>query len=196
MTVRFDLRPRSVIESTSRRIRYQRLVAVILLLAFFLVTGITVVYGAILSSSLKSERVRLEQVVEESSVQNQRLTSQIKTLQSREKLFAGALSLLQKELPSLEFLGALEGALPPTVWLDKISIQAGTVKMSGSAYAENDIVTFARGLTASTVVTYVGLPVTTRSRRDGRDVVRFNLQCGILDLEQLDKLSRKEVSQR
>lgn len=196
MTVRFDLRPRSVIESSSRRIRYQRLIAVILLLAFFLVTGITVVYGAILSSSLKSERVRLEQVVDESQLQNQRLAAQIKTLQSREKIFSGALELLQKELPSLEFLGALEAALPPTVWLDKISIQAGTVKMSGNAYAENDIVTFARGLTASTVVTYVGLPVTTRSRRDGRDVVRFDLQCGILDLEQLDRLSRKEVSEQ
>jgi Tfp pilus assembly protein PilN len=196
MIVRFDLRPRSVIESSSKKIRYQRLVAAVLLLSFSLVTGITVVYGAMLSTSLRAERARLERVVEESQLENRRLVSQIKTLRAREKIFAGALSLLQKELPSLEFLGALEGALPPTVWLDKVSIKAGTATMSGNAYAENDIVTFARGLSASTVVTFVGLPVTTRSRRDGRDVVRFNLQCGVMDLEKLDQLSRKEVSQR
>lgn len=194
MTVRFDLRPRAVIESTGRRIRYQRVLAVVLLLAFMMVTGGTVIYGAILSSSLRSERVRLEQVVQESQLQNQRLAKEIGKLKVREKIFAGALGLLQKELPSLEFLGALEGALPQAVWLDKVTITAGNVKMSGNAYTENDIVTFARGLTASSVVTYVGLPVTTRSRRDGRDVVRFNLECGILDLEKLDELSRKGVS--
>ncbi len=196
MTVRFDLRPRSVIESSTRKVRYQRVLGVVLLLAFFIVTGVTVAYGVLLSSSLKSERVRLEQVVQESQMQNKRLADQIKSLKQREKIFAGALDLLQNELPSLEFLGALESALPPTVWLDKVSVRTGSVKMSGNAYTENDIVTFARGLTASTVVTYVALPVTTRSRRNGRDVVRFSLECGILDLEKLDELSRKEVNGR
>ena len=61
----------------------------------------------------------------------------------------------------------------------------------GNAYTENDIVTFARGLTNSTVVTYVGLPVTTRSRKNGHDVVRFSLDCGIRDLQELGELSLK-----
>lgn len=191
MTLRFDLRPRAVIESSVRRFRYQRVVAAVLLLGFMTVTGVTLISGTLLSSSLKKERVRLEQTVHGSSLQNSRLAKEVQKLKAREKIFAGALDLLQKELPSLEFLGALEGALPQTVWLDKVGITAGHVKMSGNAYTENDIVTFARGLTNSTVVTYVGLPVTTRSRKNGHDVVRFSLDCGIRDLQELGELSLK-----
>ncbi|MEA3508523.1 MAG: PilN domain-containing protein, partial [Synergistota bacterium] len=76
----------------------------------------------------------------------------------------------------------LEKALPPSVWLGEMSVSGNGVALSGTAYSENDVVSFARAMTEAPVVASVGFPVTSRVRSGNGGAVRFTLDCVLSDL--------------
>lgn len=182
MRIKLDLRPRDYIDAEKTQVRFGRLVALVIVLLFVLVSSSTFIYGFFLSRSLRTERMQLENQIELMQEQGARINTELKRLQTQVKNYGKALMLLQQELPSIEFLSVLEMALPPGVWLDKVDISAGSVSLSGFAFTENDVVSFGRSLSEASVITSVGFPVTSRVREDDRVLVSFSLKCRISDI--------------
>ena len=182
MSVKLDLRPLDYVEAESKPVHLGRIAALIILVLFVGVSTITFVYGLVLSRSLRAERLDLQMNIDRMQEQSGRMTAELRRLQAQYQDYGKALAILQRELPSVEFLGVLERALPPGVWLERMSISAGKVAMAGFAFTENDVVSFGRALSEALVVTSVGFPVTTRMRQESGASVRFSLDCSIRDI--------------
>jgi Tfp pilus assembly protein PilN len=185
MKVKLDLRPAYYKEIAEKKVDWARIVASVLVLSFLLVSGFTFGYGLVVSRSLKSERISLQNRIERLQMQNVSLGKELDRLKAVEEDYRSALGILQQELPSLEFLAVLENALPRTVWLETALVQKGRVAMSGNAFTENDVVDFGRSLMEAPVVRAVGFPVTSRVTREGESLIRFDLDVGIKDIMEL-----------
>jgi len=192
MKVKLDLRPAYYKEIVEKKVDWARIVASVLVFSFLLVSGFTFGYGLVVSRSLKSERIFLQNRIERLQMQNVSLGKELDRLKTVEEDYRSALGILQQELPSLEFLAVLENALPRTVWLERASVQKGRVAISGNAFTENDVVDFGRSLMEAPVVRAVGFPVTSRITREGESVIRFDLDVGIKDIMELHAESPME----
>ena len=182
MSLKLDLRPVDYIESERKPVQLKRTAALVLVVLFAGVSVVTLIYGLVVSRALRAERLELQSDIDMKMVQVGKLGAELKKQQALYQDFGKALALLQKELPSVEFLGSLERTLPPGVWLQKASLAPGKAALSGFAYTENDVVSFGRALSEATVVSSVGFPVTTRVRQESGASVRFSLDCGIRDI--------------
>ena len=182
MSLKLDLRPVDYIESERKPVQLKRTAALVLVVLFAGVSAVTFIYGLVLSRALRAERMELQADIDRMMVQSGQLGAELKKQRARYQDFGKALALLQKELPSVEFLGSLERTLPPGVWLQKAALSPGKAALSGFAYTENDVVSFGRALSEASVVSSVGFPVTTRVRQESGASVRFSLDCGIRDI--------------
>ena len=186
MNVKIDLRPDKQAKPKVSVAGFSKYAAILLLLAFVLVSGLTILYGALKSHYMKAEIRQTEIALSRLSIQDAKLSGELKRLKQQEKIYTDALDLLQDELPTVEFLSLLEQNLPVGVWLDSISIQKGSVGLTGNAYGENDVVLFARGLLDSDLVKSVSFPDTRRGKdKDGMPVVDFGFTCQINDMAHL-----------
>ncbi len=183
MRVAIDLRPQARKSSARRGVHLPRLLALLLTVAFILLSSVAIGAGFFFSRNLKEEKASLERSVEELQAQQVLLTAEVNRLKGLEKLYGEALGLLQSELPALEFLASLEASLPPGVWLVKVALSGATAALNGMAFAENDVVSFGRALTEAAAVGEVGLPVSSRVAVGGKNRVSFNLSCSLNDLE-------------
>jgi len=185
MNIRIDLRPEKGPKKTYVNTGgVSRFFAVLLVLAFVVVSGLTLVYAGLKSHYMQAEIQSLENSITKLQVQDSRLSEELERLKDQEKLYTDALALLEAELPSLEFLASLEQALPLGVWLDSVKISKGSVSLNGKAFEENDVVVFAEGLLATPLVSQVSFPSTSRSKagNDGTSMVTFSFSCRILDI--------------
>ncbi len=186
MNIRIDLRPDKQAKPKVSAIGLSKYIAVILLLVFVGVSGLTLVYGALKAHYMKAEIQQTEKTIARLTTQNTRLADELKRLQQQEKVYVDALNLLEDELPTIEFLSILEQNLPSGVWLNSISIKMGSVSLKGNSYGENDVVLFARGLLESDLVTSVSFPDTRRGKeKDGIPMVDFSFSCQIRDIAQV-----------
>lgn len=115
MSVKLDLRPLDYVEAESKPVHLGRIAALIILVLFVGVSTITFVYGLVLSRSLRAERLDLQMNIDRMQEQSGRMTAELRRLQAQYQDYGKALAILQRELPSVEFLGVLERALPPGV---------------------------------------------------------------------------------
>ncbi len=182
MSVKLDLRPWDYVEAEKKTVHLGRIVALIVLLLFVIVSSVTFFYGMTLSRKLRAERMDLQAGIDRMQEQVARMTGELNRMKAQYQDYGKALLILQKELPSVEFLGILERALPPGVWLERVSITAGKVTMAGFAFTENDVVSFGRSLSEADVVQSVGFPVTSRVQQEAGASVRFSLDCAIRDI--------------
>lgn len=183
MNIRIDLRPDQQAKAKVSTVGLSKYIAVLLILAFVAVSGLTLVYGALKSHYMKAEIQQTEKAISRLTTQNTKLAGELKRLQQQEKVYTDALKLLQDELPTIEFLSLLEQNLPVGVWLSNISIKKGNVSLKGNSYGENDVVLFARGLLESGLVTSVSFPDTRRGKeKDGIPMVDFSFNCQIRDI--------------
>ena len=181
MKVLLDLRPRALIESQKKRFNFARLFMTLFLLSFMLVGGTTLFWAFWNFRSLKDRVSFLEDTLMIQRAQNARLANEIRRLSEEEAVYVSALKLLQDELPALEFLQGMEASLPPGVWIRSVSLVPGKASFQGSAYKEDDVVEFGKGLLDAPVVAAVDFPVTTRVVREGQSLVDFTLACSLRD---------------
>ena len=197
MKIKLDLRPQSYAETVSKGVDFPRIFATILVLSFFVVSLASFSYGFYLFRDLTKQRLALQHRIETLQLQNVKLGKELKRLQEKETNYRSALDLIEKELPSLEFLASLEKALPESVWLEKVSISKGKVNLSGKAFTENDVVDFGRALLESPIVRSVGFPVTNRVEKDGQSVVSFALSVELGEFMDIkNSPQKKEVASR
>ena len=179
MKVSLDLRPRALVESQKKRLNVSRLFMTLFLLSFLLIGGSTLFWAFWNYRSLVDRVAFLEDTLSIQRAQNARLANELRRLGEEEAVYVAALKLLQDELPALEFLQAMETSLPPGVWVRTLSIVPGKVSLHGSAYKEDDVVEFGKGLLDAPVVAAVDFPVTTRVVRDGQSLVDYTLACSL-----------------
>ena len=182
MKVKLDLRPRYLLESSRKKLNAARVLLVSLLLAFFLVGGTTLGLSFMKVRSMNSEAAMVSDQVAIQKAQNRKMANEIKRLSEVEAVYTSALKLLKDELPALEFVNAVEAALPLGVWLESLTINPGKATLRGKAWVESDVVEFAKGLLDSGVVATVDFPVTTRIEKDKESMVDFTLSCLLRDI--------------
>ena len=192
MKVKLDLRPRSLVESRRKRVNAARVLLVSLFLAFVLGGGVTFGLAFLKVSGMGSQVAMLNNQVAIQQAQNLKMSNEIKRLAGVEAVYVSALKLLQEELPALEFLNSIETSLPMGVWISSVNVVPGKATIKGSAYVENDVVEFAKGLLDVGVVAAVDFPVTTRVEKNKESMVDFTLSCMLRDLASISARSSGE----
>ena len=192
MKIKIDLRPRELVERKKNGVNFALIIVTVIFLSFVAVSGTTFVYGYVTSRSLQAEVSRLNDDIAMLTAQNRRLSNEIARLSLQEKMYGNALALLREELPTLEFLEAVEKALPKGVWISSAAQKQGSAELKGFSYNENDIVVFARGLIDTGVVPNVAFPVTKRTKLNGTAVVDFSLSCSVGAIESIGKAGEKK----
>jgi Tfp pilus assembly protein PilN len=183
MKIALDLRPRSLVESQrkKRSFSFARFFLVLFFLAFLFVGGTTLFLSFMNYRSLDARIAGLEEELALKRAQSARLANELKRLAGIEATHVSALKMLQEEVPALEFLQAMEGALPLGVWMRSVSVVPGRATLQGTAFHENDVVEFAKGLLDVDVVATVDFPTTTRVQRENQSLVDFSLSCRLRD---------------
>lgn len=186
MSVRFDLRPERYRSKAQQRQSGRPGLVLVVLFAVFLALALgNTLLGYLRLESLRNEAASVSERMFSLERQAKELDRELQRLQQQEKLHAEVLSMVREDIPSLEFLAALEASLPGTVWVDRVSVRPGRAEAEGYAYSEGDVVVFGNALSKATVVREVSLPVTSGVVRDGRRFVRFSLSCSLTDLASL-----------
>lgn len=177
MRVTVDFRPQYLIESRKRKVNIPRMLFFILSLSFIIMGTTTCIWSYLHVSSLKEKDEKVRETLVAARMQDEKMDAELKRLAGMESFYLSSLSVLQKELPALEFLEAVERGLPSQVWIRRISVASGKATMDGSAYTEESIVEFAKGLLKYPVVALVDFPVTSRVIRNEKSMIDFSLTC-------------------
>ncbi len=182
--IRFDLRPPEYREkkSVSRSFDALRLLFVVMTGLFVGVSLVSLGYSYF---SLREQQELLrdrQQSLRVLERQAKALRTELERLQGEEKEYQSILTLLKGELPSLEVLAALEGSLPPRVWLTSLNITKGSVSMQGDAFSEADVVTFGNNLAEASIIKSVVVPKVSRARGGNGKTVSFVLDCSLHDI--------------
>ena len=166
MTVKVDLRPLGVKIFEKKKVDLPRVVALVLILVFVVVSCFTTVYGIFVLKELSAERQALEASVEKLTQESKRLDGYIADVAGRLDLYGKALALLREDIPSIEFFTAATAALPENVWLSDVQVVPGKASVNGYAFAENDIAAFALKLLNASVVSSISPLVTSKEEKD------------------------------
>jgi len=195
MTVKVDLRPLGVKIFEKKKVDLPRVVALVLILVFVVVSCFTTVYGIFVLKELSAERQALEASVEKLTQESKRLDGYIAEVTERLDLYGKALALLREDIPSIEFFTAATAALPENVWLSDVQLVPGEANVNGYAFAENDIVAFALKLLNASVVSSISPLVTSKEERKGSEgqgqaLVKFSFSCTVKDLVGMQELAK------
>jgi len=107
-------------------------------------------------------------------------TAKIREMQALKTKIVAYLEFTREELPAVEFMKALEDALPQGLKISSLSVRPGNVLMVGSALSDAEIIALSSNLDAmSYIVTKVDAPVTTKSALGARQISDFRLTCDI-----------------
>lgn len=195
MTVKVDLRPLSVRIFERKKVDLPRVIALVLILVFVVVSCFTTVYGIFVLKELSAERQALEASVEKLTQESKRLDGYIAEVTERLDLYGKALALLREDIPSIEFFTAATAALPENVWLSDVQLLPGKANVNGYAFAENDIAAFALKLLNASVVSSISPLVTSKEERKGSEgqgqaLVKFSFSCTVKDLVGMQELAK------
>lgn len=195
MTVKVDLRPLGVKIFEKKKVDLPRVVALVLILVFVVVSCFTTVYGIFVLKELSAERQALEASVEKLTQESKRLDGYIAEVTERLDLYGKALALLREDIPSIEFFTAATAALPENVWLSDVQLLPGKANVNGYAFAENDIAAFALKLLNASVVSSISPLVTSKEERKGSEgqgqaLVKFSFSCTVKDLVGMQELAK------
>lgn len=193
MSLRFDLRPPQYRQAPRRsHVDIGKIFFIIVLVLFLLVSGGVAGYQLFRLHALNVALLDLEGGVASLQIQDSKLAAEVATLKDQIVFYEGVRGLLKDDLPALEFLGALEGSLPGTVWVDHVDLVAGAATVTGSAFSEGDVVVFSNALADARVVSEVVVPVISQSGEGLKRTVRFTMNCKLRDMAALVAASREE----
>lgn len=184
MRVQFDLRPAEYLERERKRhsFNFVRLLAVLLLLAFFASSGYYIVSAFLETQDLQSQIEMAEGVIADLEASQTALTAEIARLKEQEGQFRKTLEIMQSESPILEVLNALEAHMERGVGASSVRFVPGTredktvfytVAVDASAATEDQIIALTDGLSGSGLFSTVTMPSTKKDERTGR--VSFTL---------------------
>jgi hypothetical protein len=181
MQILFDLRPPHIIQLQSQRVDIARVLSVLFFVLFIMISVYNI--GSIAYNYLEVRRKLADATGEQRSVRDASaaFTVEITRLRAIKNKVTTYLEFTREELPAVEFMKALEDALPPQgLKISQLEVRPNNVVMSGSALSDNEITMFAANLERlSYIVTRVDSPVTTKSTLGTKQISDFKLACTI-----------------
>jgi hypothetical protein len=186
MQVLFDLRSSHLVQSQETRVDPIRLFSVLLFAIFVLLSIFTIVFTALQLNDARNELARIRDEEARISVSNDRLASSIDGMREFRDRISEYLVFTRQELPTVEFMAALEGAVPQGLKIANLEVSPGNVLMKGSALTDQDIIDFGAKLGSMRgIVQKVNAPVTTRGTISGRRVSDFSMTCSIRSINEI-----------
>ena len=180
MQVLFDLRPPHMITYQSHKVDMSRVLSVVLFLVFIMMSLYNIGF-----TTFKYIQARQELIAdrgEQDRVKSMSATfgAKIRQMQALKTKIVAYLEFTREELPAVEFMKALEDALPQGLKIATLSVHPGNVMMVGSALSDTEIIALSSNLGAMNyIVTKVDAPVTTKSVLGTRQIADFRLTCDI-----------------
>ena len=180
MQVLFDLRPPHLIALQSQKVDLSRILSVVLFLVFILLSiyniGFTTYRYFQVRQELSSARGEQASVRDMSA----QLMATITRMQAMKTRLMAYLDFTREELPAVEFMKALEDAIPQGLKIANLDVRQGNALMVGSALSDNEIIAFAANLDAMKyIITRVDAPVTNKSVLGSKQISDFRLTCDI-----------------
>lgn len=187
MQVLFDLRPATLVHSQEKRVDAIRLLSALLFVVFFMVSGFNIVYTWMHWSQVRGELKKAQTTKESIQKESVELESNRSILQGFMDKTRVYLDFARQEVPSVEFLAALEDMTPQGLKISLVEIKPGSVHMRGSALTDQEVVEFAARLEANkNIIERVEMPVTTKSTVGNQIIAEFAVTGtlkSILDIE-------------
>lgn len=115
-----------------------------------------------------------------------KLSEEVGRLVATEQAYAASLSTMQRELPSIEILTAIDRTLPEGVKLTGVTINENNVSLTGAANSEESVVRTTRGLLDSGVFSTAAVPVANRTGNDAEGI-KFSLSLVPLPFGEVKK---------
>jgi len=177
---KLNLKPHREVLAAQKKVNSVRLLALSLICLFSFMAGISLLYGFWMSLELEGEQKSLNLSVEMLKKQHGLLSEELAEMKRDLKLYKEAVAFVKEELPALECLLAVETALLDEMWLSRLEIDSDRVALQGYAMTEDELLEFAREISASPVISNVDLPVMRRVKKRGKmDMVEFSLNCSL-----------------
>jgi hypothetical protein len=180
MQVLFDLRPPHLVALQSQRVDISRVLSVLLFFIFISLSIYNIAYTAFKYLNVRQElnKATGEQVNVRSSSQS--LAAKIQAVRAIKTRIVAYLEFTREELPAVEFLNAIEYAIPTGLKIASIAVRPGNVLMRGSALSDEEIIVFGANLDSMKyIVTKVNSPITTKSVLGTRQISDFSITCDI-----------------
>jgi hypothetical protein len=185
MKVQFDLRLIDMVEKERKKKSFNatRLVAILLMMAFFISSGAYLALMTIQSFGMQDRVDDLQSRLAALRVENASLTGQLNVLRAREAVFANALRIMNDDLPTIEVLSVLETNMDlfgigfDTMRFLHTPAEGNVVEVVGLVASDRQIIEFSDRLRLSGVFNNVSLPVTTLNPNTG--MVSFTLRMPV-----------------
>ena len=186
MQVLFDLRPASLVQAQNQKVEPLRLLVATFFVAFLLVSMFNIVYLTTHMMSTSQELSALKSEGAALSDQSTNYDIMVADMRSFTERLTNEIGFLNQELPVVEFLSILEGAVPPGVKITNIVVEPGNVRMNGVALVDSGVVDFAERLNrVDSIVKRVSAPITTKTAI-GRSVrSNFTITCDIKGISEI-----------
>ena len=156
------------------------LLSVSLFLIFTLLSLFNVVYMGMQYHGVRRELIAAKGNQDHLMAQTDGLTQKITSMKDLKDKMIGDMGFVRQDLPTVEFLAALEGAVPSGVKITRLEIRPGNVMMEGVALDDQNIITLGAKLDGmKNIVKKVDAPTTTRTAVGNRVAFAFKITCDI-----------------
>jgi len=190
MRVQFDLRPIDMVEKERKKTGFNltRLVAILLILAFFISTIGYIGRTMLNIFTLRDEIETSERAVAALRAETTVLRGEVNNLVAREGVYANALRIMNEDLPTIEVLRALELDMDDygigLTTLRFITAATGnSVEVTGQVASDRQIIEFSERLRFAGVFSSVRLVSTSLNENTG--MVSFTLQMPVYPIGEI-----------
>lgn len=196
MQILFDLRSPKLVQLQEKHVDPLRLLSMVLFGGFVVISLFNIAYTVI---NLRDVRSQLDSIKGEQTVlvdQSARIDTEIGTLRLYKEKIKAYVAFSKEEMPSVEFLAALEGAVPSSVKLTKLEMKPANVVIRGVALGDQDIVDFGGKLDSMrNIVTKVDAPVTAKATSGSRIILEFTMPCTVKTVSEVAAAMAEMASQ-
>ena len=180
MQVFLDLRPRHMVAYQSRRVDAPRVLYAILLLVFITVSACNILLSAGRYAKTRQELIEARGELDRVRMLSADIAARTGEMQEFKTKVTAYLEFTREELPAVEFMKALEDAVPPGLKISALSVRPGGVMMAGSALSDEEIIALSSNLGAmGYIVAKVDAPITAKSILGAKQISDFRLTCDI-----------------
>jgi hypothetical protein len=163
-----------------------RLLSVLFFVAF---VGLSLFNIGHITFRLRDVRAELANVEGEQLIvsdQTERLGQRIAEMRKLRDKVRAYIEFTRQELPTVEFMAALEESVPDGVKITNLQIRPGSVTMRGSALTDQDISDFGLRLDGrKDITTGVGAPTTTKATLGSRMISDFSISCNLRSISDI-----------
>ena len=197
MQVLFDLRPPHMVAYQSQKVDISRVLSAVFFLVFLLISLYNIVFTTFRYIQARQELISARGEQDQVRATSMNFAAKIRQMQALKTRIVAYLEFTREELPAVEFMKALEDAVPNGLKISSLSVRPGNVHMVGAALTDTEIITLSSNLGAMEyIVTKVDAPVTTRSVLGVVQIADFRLTCDIrkiLDIAADDPNQRIQI---